>query len=143
MSQTDGTLAELRVAIKAAELGMIPSRPLIEHCRYDLLIDDGKRIWRAQVKQGSRESSQSNGSIELDFRSANRPDGSHKRPHYTRDEIDVIIVYLPQTDSFYWLPPELWDMRSSLTLRLIPAKNGQTKNCVFAANYLWTTQWGR
>ena len=58
---------------------------------------------------------------------------------FNPDEIDAIIVYLPINKSFYWLPPEVWDGRGQVTLRLKPSKNRQTKNCVFAAQYLWTS----
>lgn len=136
MSQFNGTLAELRVAIRATEKGLIPSRPLTEGCRYDLLLDDGQRIWRAQVKQGNSDLYNS-GSICLDFRSANRPDGSSKKLCYTAAEIDTIIIYLPKTSNFYWLPPAVWDGKSSISLRLTPTRNGQTKNCIFADQFVW------
>lgn len=48
-------IAELRVAIRAIGKGMLVSRPLGDSCRYDLVLDDGDRLWRIQVKQSEFE----------------------------------------------------------------------------------------
>lgn len=45
-----GCHAEYSVALKFMELGYIVSKPMIDSCRYDLLVDTGSRIVKIQVK---------------------------------------------------------------------------------------------
>jgi hypothetical protein len=48
-----GELALLHVLQRAVENGWIVSRPTRD-CRYDLVLDDGDRLYRAQVKYAGR-----------------------------------------------------------------------------------------
>mgnify|MGYP000617569243 FL=1 len=45
-----GSMAEYAVALEFMKLGYIVSKPLLDSCRYDLLIDTGSRIVKIQVK---------------------------------------------------------------------------------------------
>jgi hypothetical protein len=66
-----------------------------------------------------------------------RTDGRPPLKHYTVEEIDAVLVYLVATDQILWLGPEVFVGRSSLHIRLEPARNGQKKGCLMAVDYVW------
>ena len=45
-----GIIAQLKAELRANELGFIVSKPTTENCRYDMIIDDGKKLNRIQIK---------------------------------------------------------------------------------------------
>ena len=47
-----GDLSELEVALALVRAGYLVSKPLGDSHRYDLIIDDGERLARVQVKTG-------------------------------------------------------------------------------------------
>ena len=44
-----GIIAQLKAELRANELGFIVSKPTTENCRYDMIIDDGKKLNRIQT----------------------------------------------------------------------------------------------
>ena len=129
-----GQTAMLKVQLRAAELGVVAALPTTE-ARYDLLIDDGKKIHRAQVKYAGAVGCKVDGAVTLDLRKATRGNGN-VRP-YTKDEIDVVLVYVPQTDTVMWIGPELFDGKHSLSFRFEKAKNGQSKGVRVVGDFAW------
>jgi hypothetical protein len=92
-----GELAELAFMCKAASLGLGVSKPYGETERFDFIITSGRRLWRVQVKSTSR----------LHHRLyAIHAHGSRRRDVdlYTKDEIDLIVVYLIPEDAWYVIP---------------------------------------
>ena len=55
--------------------------------------------------------------------------GTHVKPS-DKAEVDVLCIYCPETDACYYLRPS--DYRQSVTLRVMPAKNGQERNVLQA-----------
>lgn len=72
-----GEIAKLKVELMAAELGWISSRT-VEGSRYDLVLDNGKKLYRTQVKYADGKSSHSDGSILVGFRKAIGDDRNKK-----------------------------------------------------------------
>jgi len=127
-----GQLAVLKTQLRAAELGWVVSMPTTE-TRYDMLLDNGQKILRIQIKYvGSLSTS---GSVHLDLRKETRGNGRIRL--YSKEEIDVIIVYIPQIDKLVWLGPEKFDMVKTISLRFSPPKNQQVKKIVLVEDYLW------
>ena len=122
----------LEVQLRAAELGALVSLPTIE-ARYDLVIDFEGRLYRAQVKYAD-DMTNSN-SVILDLRKETRGDG--KKKVYTKEEIDVLLVYVPKADEVLWIGPDKFDGRKSITLRFGPAGNGQTKGLHQVSDFKW------
>src|SRR5262245_27649955 len=88
-----GEYAIAKVFTRAVEKGVASSRPMIE-CRYDLVLDDGLRLYRTQVKYaGGRSPKQCQGVVPVGLRKW-RNDGRKAIPFYTRDEIDLLLVYV-------------------------------------------------
>ncbi len=109
--------------------------PTIE-ARYDLILDDGNKLSRVQVKYGGAAKANASGSILVDFRIRNGTRTSTYN-NYSKSETDAILVYIPDIDEVLWFGPEMFDGRSTLTIRLEKAKNNQTKKILFASDYIW------
>jgi len=142
-SNSKGEIAELKVQLRAAEKGWVASRT-VEGARYDLVLDDGKKLYRAQVKYAGAKGSHSEGSAtvyltrsEGDDRNKNGKYRRRKTRRYNSKEVDAILVYLPQIDKVCWLGPELFSEKPALALRYESPKNGQKKGIHLAEEYIW------
>ncbi|MGB8909527.1 MAG: group I intron-associated PD-(D/E)XK endonuclease [Candidatus Cybelea sp.] len=125
-----GELSELIVALELARVGYSVSMPLGENHRYDLIIDDGDKLSRVQVKTGRLR----NGVILYNTYSSHcHRKGVACRP-YT-DQIDFFGIYCPDTSSVY-LVPIADTAPSSGTLRVHAPKNGQGSRVRWAEPYL-------
>lgn len=129
-----GDLAELMVATDLMRRGHKIAIPYGEDCDFDLVLIRGDRLERVQVKH-----TRSDGSvISVRCRSHSLTNGKVRRiKHYTAETIDLLAVYDATSDRCYYLPAsELGGGRSTLHLRLTPAKNGQQIGTRPAENYL-------
>lgn len=129
-----GEIGRLKVCIRAAELGYTVSVPTVE-ARYDLIIDDGKKLYRVQVKYADYTGTKVENSILIKFKTECRNNGYQKT--YCPDEIDAIVVYTPKTDKCYWFGPEHFAGKKFLSLRFAPSKNGQVKRTRLASEFEW------
>lgn len=123
-----GGYAEALVAARALEKGYVPSKPMVD-ARYDLIIDDGNRPQRVQVKYCNCEHNNVSGSISLDLRKNSRL--------YSKDEIDALAIYVEPIKQICWFPISLIEHRASINIRYQPSRNNQAKNCIMASDYLW------
>lgn len=125
-----GDLSELIVAVELTRAGYLVSKPLGDSHRYDLIIDDGKKLSRVQVKTGRLR----DGSIQVACFSvhAHRAGGLAVRSY--RGEIDYLAVFCPQTGEVYMVPEsEIVD--SCMHLRVAPTVNRQSRNIRWASRY--------
>jgi hypothetical protein len=123
-----GQIAVLKVqeeALRKKVPVLLPTTPE----RYDLVLEWRGRFYRCQVKYADSRSPNSLGAIRVDLRRRKRT--------YSKDEVDVVLIYVPQIDKVCWFPPELFDKKVTLQLRLLPARNNQRKGCLWAADYVW------
>lgn len=130
-----GLLAELKVRQRALELGTTVSIPVDASARYDAILDDGQRLYRAQIKYCDRGGG-SDGAIQVELTSSHRS-GKLASVEYTEREIDVLLLYVPRLDKILWLGPEVFSERHAVQIRIEPSKNGQTKGCLFATDFVW------
>jgi hypothetical protein len=131
-----GEFAIAKVVLRAMEKGIIPSRPLLQ-CRYDLVLDDGSKQQRVQVKYADGKSpKQASGVIPVGLKKW-RTDGRPPIWYYTAAEIDAVLVYVRAIDQILWFGPEVFEKRTMLHIRLEPARNGQQLGCLMAADYVW------
>lgn len=115
------------------ELGLIPNRPLMD-CRYDMIVDDGKKLWRVQVKYANGKPANTDGSVVVKLEYNDRTKHSYT---YHEDEVDALVVYIPKLDKLCWLPLEVFVGKKRLSVRIEPPKSGQKKGLVLASNYFW------
>ncbi len=133
-SNWKGQLAVSKAQVRAIELGYFPSVPVMD-CRYDLVLDDGKKLWRVQVKYANRKPHHSTGAItaQLTYETRNR----RKIVTYNSSEVDALVVYLPKIDKLCWFPTDVFVGKRGLNVRIEPPKNSQTKKIILASSYFW------
>lgn len=130
-----GGIAQAKAEIRALEKGFIISKPIIEGTRYDMILDDGEKLSRVQVKYAGGKQTSSNGCVVVDFRKTSN--NGKVKEGYSSKEVDVIIVYIPQVDKLCWFPTKLLEGKTTLTIRYEKAKNNQTKNVILVDDYIW------
>lgn len=134
-TQEKGKIAELLVEIRAYELGYIVSRPTRD-CRYDLIIDDGEKLHRVQVKYVNKKCTKSTGSVLVDLRRW-AGDKRWETRNYHSSEIDVLVVYIPAINKLCWIPISEIDDKPSFTIRYEPCKNNQSCGVHTIEEFLW------
>jgi hypothetical protein len=128
-----GEIAQLKVMLRAVEKGVVLSKPLIAS-RYDFILDDNHTLERVQVKYVSGKAPHSQGSVKINLKSW---EGRKLRRRYCASEVDALFVYIPQIDAVLRFESEIFCERASFTVRLEPAKNGQTKGVLNAQDFIW------
>lgn len=115
-----GNLTESAVIRFLLKRGFEIALPVGVH-RYDLVVKFGNEFLRTQIKTGHRE----NGSLSFKT-STNSENGI--RHGYTKEEIDVFLVYDSTDDKLYKVPIFLVDTNCEFYLRLeeLKRKNKRT-----------------
>src|SRR6266536_571826 len=132
MLSTDqkGAIAELKIACRAADLGIgVWSAYTVE--RYDLIFDLRPTLVRVQCKWA-----RCHGDVIVVpcYRNRRNRDGLLKRL-YSADEIDAFAAYCAERDECYFLPLAIFAGRSSIQLRLAPARNNQSQRINWARDF--------
>ena len=107
-----GELAEGVILAALLRCGYSVALPFGNNQRYDLIVDNGKRLRRAQCKMGRLK----NGRI--NFKTAN---GRIRRAYH--GQADIFLVYCPENEKIYCVPVRLTGT-SMFTLRLAPLGRG-------------------
>jgi hypothetical protein len=126
-----GAIAEAQVIAAAVELGMGVWRPVVEGCRYDLILEAGDRLLRTQCKWANRE----NDVVVVRARTCRHTPRGYVWTRYCAGEIDGIAAWCPDTVECYFIPIGDIDGRACMHLRLAPARNNQELLVHWAANY--------
>ena len=103
--------------------------------RYDLVLDDGHKLWRVQVKYANGVPAKSQGAVVVKLAYETR-----QRRHiytYHEDEVDSLVVYIPKTDQLCWFPCHVFVGKKVLCVRLGPPLNDQKAKIFLANDYLW------
>jgi hypothetical protein len=125
-----GELTEAIVLAKLIEYGYSVSMPFGDNRRYDMIVDDGRRLHRVQVK--TARDGHSGGTIEFNTSSIHPLSGKKTRYH---GQIEAFIAYHPGTHALYWVPVDECQ-GDRFALRIAPAKNNQTYRTRPAEPYL-------
>jgi PD-(D/E)XK endonuclease len=128
-----GEIAQIKVMLRAIEKSVLLSKPLLDS-RYDFILDDGLKLERVQVKYASGKAPHSQGSIQINLKSW---EGRKLRRRYCADEVDALLVYIPQIDKVLRFEADIFCKRASFTVRIKPTKNGQTKGVLNAKDFIW------
>lgn len=129
-----GQLAMLKVAQRAIEKNAILSLPTLEGCRYDAILDWNDKIYRVQVKYSNcyrRDNV-------LQVKAARKigSETHNVRIAYTKDEIDIMLIYSPIIDNILWISPEIFHNKSTINVYL-DNNNVNSKNPIFAQDIIW------
>jgi PD-(D/E)XK endonuclease len=130
-SSGKGAAAEAEIAAALIRLGLVVLRPLCEGGRYDLVLDTGDELVRAQCKWASRTG---NVLATRCVTSRHTPSG-YRRGTYGAGEIDALAAYAPDTDSCYLIPASEIEGRKQMSLRLAPTPNNQAAGLHWAQDY--------
>jgi len=126
-----GEMALLRVLQRSVEKGWIASRPTRD-CRYDLVLDDGERMYRVQVKYAGRRAANCDGAVSLDFTKG----GMRSRTYLDR-EIDAVLAFVAPIQAVVWLRREHFHGRRNIQMRYVPTRSGQRNGCLMVTDILW------
>jgi hypothetical protein len=126
-----GELALLQVLQRAVEKGWVASRPTRD-CRYDLVLDDGERLLRVQVKYAGRQPWDCQGVVSLDFTK-----GGQRNRTYLEKEIDAVVAYVAPANVLVWLGPEHFHGRRAIHLRYAATLSGQKAGCLMIDHLVW------
>lgn len=133
-SNWKGQLAASKAQVRALELGFLVSVPLMDY-RYDLVLDDGSKLWRVQVKYAMRSSSHSTGSVGVNLAYETR---QRRRVYtYSADEVDALVVYIPKIERLCWFPCEVFVGKKELSIRIEEPLNRQKSRIFYARDYFW------
>ena len=97
-SNDKGEIAQLKTELRALEKGYVVSRPL-STARYDLIVDDGLRLFRVQVKYGDGKAPHTDNSVRVSLNYTTR---SKQEKTYTVDEVDAFAIYVPRLNEVLW-----------------------------------------
>ena len=131
-SNHKGNVAELKILAAAADLGLEVSKPMTEHCRYDLIFDVRYRLFRVQCKWAKLRGDVIAVQIGGNYHSPTR---GYVRSTYDETEIDAVVAYCAGNDTCYFIPIAEIAGISGIHLRLAPARNGQLAGVRMAAPY--------
>jgi hypothetical protein len=128
-----GDLAELMVAADLRRRGYKIALPYGEDWDYDLIIERHGRLERVQVKHFTSDGN----TIHVRCYSKSLTNGRVKKTKpYTSSTVDWIAVWDPTTMRAYYVPSSIFDGYLQITLRLTPARNGQSLGVRDAADFL-------
>ena len=125
-----GELAQLKAELRAIEKGFVTSRPT-SIARYDLVIDDGSKLWRTQVKYAGAPSNKTPNSVVVSLAYQARDKSEHA---YTEKEVDSLVVYVPQVDKLLWFTAEQFCGKLKLQVKF---RGEQRSNSIWYEDYIW------
>jgi hypothetical protein len=130
-SNWKGALAEAGVIHAATALGFTVLKPLSDGRRYDLILDTGARLVRAQCKWATLKSDV----VVVRIRTSRLTPTGYLRTTYDDTEVDGIAAYCHDLGRCYWLPIADFAGQGFVHLRLRPARNNQRQLVKWAAQY--------
>ena len=128
-SKQKGNITELETMLAFLKLGYNVLTPYGDCERYDFVVDVNGKFLRMQSKTSS--SNDEGASFQFSCRSSNRSNGKIVHHHYTSDEIDYFVTTFQ--NKTYVIPVD--ECGADKRLRLLPAKNGQTRGITWAKEY--------
>lgn len=112
----NGSAIESLFDFEAMSKGLIVSAPRSDTAQYDRVIDNKKALYRIQIK-----ARRGNGKKSIIVR-VNKSKGQI----YSREDTDVIALYIEDNDSWYFLPVE--ECKHVFRLNVIKDKKDKYKN---------------
>jgi hypothetical protein len=98
-SKDTGDETEAKILHRLASCGYSVSIPFGDNDKYDLVVDDGNRLYRVQCKTGWTTK---NGTIRFNTHSQTTDEGDYHESTY-HGKIDAFIVRYPKNEKLYWI----------------------------------------
>ncbi len=115
--KVQGEAAEGVFLARAVSLGLTVCKPWGDSAKYDFIVDNGRRLFRTQVKSVALPDGDS---YRITSGSGNRA----KVP-YTRRDIDLLAAYVKPFDTWYLIPIDAFT--PATTIRLCPHRPSRRK----------------
>jgi hypothetical protein len=129
-----GDICETLAAAEFMRLGYGVSRPLSNAMPYDLVVDNGRRLFKVQVKSLAMKGDVLSASLV-----ASKYHRSKRAPVSYAGRIDWFVMVSPELGRCFFAPdPEL----RSIQLRLSPSRNNQSSGVRWADDYELKTSLG-
>jgi hypothetical protein len=111
--------------------GFFVSIPFGDGVPYDLVIDDGDKLYRVECKTARLRP---DGAIDVWARSNSGRWYKSSRPRLYAGRVDFLAAYCPETDKVYVIPENLLS-RCMIRLRISPTANNQTRKIRWASDF--------
>ncbi len=92
-SNLNGVSAELKFCVECLRRGIIPSLPISQHSRYDVVVDDGNRFYKIQVKSNFKDIKENQKSFKVNLTTDSNG--------YSQEEVDFFAVYIHYYKGFF------------------------------------------
>ena len=128
-----GEVARYMAVAHLIKKGMKVSVPLTENSSYDLIVDDGTKLYRTQIKKGTYR----NGALQIQLHSTSyKKDNELTIKKYSSHDIDWLIAVDVEHNKFYLLDYSTGklDGRNAIWLRIEEPKKA-TNNIVYAKDF--------
>lgn len=125
-----GKITEQQVILSFLKRGYQVSQPVVNDCRYDIIIDINNRLYRIQIK--TSRLGKDNAYIEFTTRSSHTNTKGTINKSYNIQEIDYFATYW---DNQCYIIPVSECGKESQRLRLLPPINGNQHGTKYAKNY--------
>ena len=126
-----GNLSEVKILAALVEAGYLVSQPFGSGHKYDLIADDGNRLYRVQCKTGRIRTGV------LLFNAYSMSGNGGTKQSY-KGLADLFAVYNPKNGKVYLVPVD--DVGTTIVcLRTAPTENGQAQRIRWAKSYALKT----
>ncbi len=129
-SKAKGDISEALIFAALVKYGFTVLTPWGDKNRYDLVVDDNGVFIRIQCKTGCIR----NGCVNFRTYSVTTKNGEPLKSGYTADEVDLFMVYCPETDKIYAVK-QTEVPNDICLLRLEEPKNNQKWNVKMASDF--------
>lgn len=113
MSKEQGDISELEFILRVKKLGLNVLMPYSSITKYDLIVDNGKKSIKVQVKSTSKEDFQRGKLRKRTYRVATS-NGRHSKNKYQEGDFDICAVHIIPENLFYLLPYHAISSKTSL-----------------------------
>lgn len=129
-----GEISEASILAELLKKGYSVSKPFGDNQHYDLIIDDGGKLLKAQCKTATL----SNGSLVCPITRTKGiwKKGEAHRETYSNNDVDIFLFYNQDLNKVYWVPFSLVaNKKTAISLRIEKTKNNQTKGVFLADSF--------
>lgn len=136
-----GRLAETLFEAECIQRRIDVAKPICP-ARYDYLAKIEGSYKRVQIKWSDGRSKFSSANVIVDLSKAARSRGKRSAETalhvtYSRQDVDLIIAYLPRIERFVLIGPDVFHEKRSIQLRLAPSRCGHVEKCNSVADFVW------
>lgn len=130
-TKTAGDLAEAAILKQFFLKGYKVLKPFGDNYQYDLVVDNGQGFKRVQCKSAAYHKDK--GAIYCLLMRKEYVNKKYINVLYRKEDVDYFALYCKDIDRAYLIPNQ--DNLASITLRVEPPKNNQSKGVIYAKDY--------